>query len=151
MGYTHYWKIKPQPITDAEVEKIRRRFRSASSTIKRFAKFVKVQDLFEVRGGLGHGKPIINESEVWLNGDANNDLSCETFAIHWDDFIENKSEFCKTRRNPYDLIVCFALLAFKEAFKKEFTFFSDGGLEDWEEAFRIYEQFTGKTPICTLG
>jgi hypothetical protein len=145
MGYTHYWETNPDIVSD--VEKVRRRFRSASSMIKKFAKFVEVQNLFEIHGGFGQGKPIINESEVWLNGDSKEGLDHESFGIQWTDFLEKKSDFCKTARKPYDLIVCFSLLAFKEAFRKEFSFFSDGTREDWEEAFRIYHSFTGKTPL----
>jgi hypothetical protein len=44
-------------------------------------------------------------------------------------------------------LVCFALLTFKEAFRKDFEFFTDGSKEDWEEAFQIYHSFTGKTPF----
>jgi hypothetical protein len=148
MGYTHYWKIKPEMIN---TEAVRRKFRSASSTIKRFARFVEAQELFKIRGGIGQGRPIINESEIWLNGDGNEGFDHETLSIQWHDFTDGKSDFCKTARKPYDLIVCFALITFREAFKNEFTFFSDGGLEDWEEAFKLYESFTGKTPTCTLG
>lgn len=145
MGYTHYWEIKPSIVSD--VETVRRRFRSASSTIKKFAKFVKAQDLFGVYGGFGNGKPIINESEIWLNGDSKEGLDHESFAIRWSDFLQNKSGFCKTAQKPYDLIVCFSLLTLKEAFRKEFSFSSDGTREDWEEAFRIYHCFTGLSPF----
>jgi hypothetical protein len=144
MGYTHYWEIKPATF---DTESTRKRFRSASNTIKRFARFIKAQDLFEIRGGLGKGRPVINESEIWLNGDRKEGLDHETFCIRWNDFIGEKSDFCKTSRKPYDLLVCFALLTFKEAFRKDFEFFTDGSKEDWEEAFQIYHSFTGKTPF----
>jgi len=144
MGYTHYWEIKSN---NGDAEIVRHRFRKAAKTIQKFAKFAEMQDLFKIKGGFGKGKPIINESEVWLNGDEENGSDCETFNIRWSDFLDHKSDFCKTGRKPYDLIVCFSLLAFKEAFRKEFEFFSDGSREDWEEAFRIYYSFTGKTPF----
>jgi hypothetical protein len=146
MGYTHYWEIKADEALDAEV--VRYRFRSAASTIKKFAKFVEVQDLFKVKGGFGKGKPIINESEIWLNGDEESGEDCETFSIQWSDFLSDKSGFCKTRRQPYDLIVCFSLLALKQAFKKEFVFFSDGNEDDWLDALKHYSIFTGKKPIA---
>lgn len=146
MGYTHYWNFNAQT-SDAEF--IRRRFKSASSTVKRFAKFIKAQDMFKVRGGLGQGSPIINESEVWLNGDAATGEDHETFHLRWRDFLKRNGNrmdgFCKTAYKPYDLIVCFALLAFSEAFKSGFTFSSDGDKEDWKEAINLYETFTGKT------
>ena len=141
MGYTHYWEIKSN---NGDAEFVRRKFKSASANVKRFAKFIEMQGMFQIRGGFGKGYPIINESEIWLNGDDSRDLGCETFTICWSDFLEDGDGFCKTGRNPYDMIVCFAILALKEAFRGEFDYSSDGDAEDWKEAIHLYESFTGK-------
>jgi len=144
MGYTHYWEIKSDP---SDAEGVRRKFKRASGNIKRFAKFCETQDLFRVCGGLGEGKPIFNESEVWFNGDEKNELDHETFNVRWRDFLKNESRgFCKTAYKPYDLLVCFSILALAEEFKNRFTFSSDGDEQDWKQAFELYETFTGKQP-----
>ena len=146
MGYTHYWNFNAQT-DDAEV--IRRKFKRASSAIAYFAKFIKTQDKFALRGGLGVGNPMINESEIWFNGDSEKGEDHKTFNIRWRDFLKHNGNkidgFCKTDRKPYDLMVCFCLLLLAETFKSGFTFSSDGDKEDWKEAVQIYEAFTGKT------
>lgn len=103
----------------------------------------------KICGGLGEGKPIFNETEIWFNGDASEHLDHETFSIHW--FRPTTSgkynDFCKTARKPYDLLVCFALLTFAEIFPEAFEFSSDGDMEDteWQQGVEYYETFTGKT------
>jgi len=141
MGYTHYWEIKSN---NKDAEFIRHKFKSASAKVKQFAKFIETQGMFQIRGGFGKGRPMINESEIWLNGDDSRGIGCETFTIRWSDFLEDGDGFCKTGRNPYDLVVCFALLALKEAFRKDFDYSSDGDAEDWKQAIHLYESFTGK-------
>ena len=144
MGYTHYWEYKPEAIEDTE--KLRKRFKRASKQIKKFAEFITINksEVYKICGGLGEGKPIFNESEVWFNGDRAQSLDHETFNIHW---YKNGRSFCKTARKPYDLIVCFALLTFAEIFPKEaFSFSSDGTVADdeWQVGCELYETFTGK-------
>jgi hypothetical protein len=146
MGYTHYWEYNPEKIECTET--LRRKFKSASGQIKKFAKFIERQDLFKIRGGFGHGKPVFNESEIWFNGDASADLDHETFAIRWHESSKTNpcDWFCKTAHKPYDLLVCFALLTLVEKFGRSvFSFSSDGDSEDWKEAINLYETFTGKT------
>lgn len=145
MGYTSYWEYKPDAIEDTE--KLRKMFNRASKQIKKFADFITTNksEVYKICGGLGKGKPIFNESEVWFNGDRSQHLDHETFKIHWS---ENSNGFCKTARKPYDLLVCFALLTFAEIFPKEaFSFSSDGTMADdeWQRAVEFYEAFTGKT------
>jgi hypothetical protein len=38
-----------------------------------------------IRGGLGEGKPMINESQIWFNGNAKTGMDHETFGIQWED------------------------------------------------------------------
>jgi hypothetical protein len=99
---------------------------------------------FIIRGGLGEGKPMINESEVWFNGDAKKGLDHETFGIRWFPSGGEERGFCKTARKPYDLLVCFSLLAFKHAFDNPdiFTFSSDGDNSEWETARNLYMDIT---------
>jgi hypothetical protein len=146
MGYTHYWEYSPEKIECTET--LRRKFKSASGQIKKFAKFIERQDLFKIRGGSGEGKPVFNESEIWFNGDSSADLDHETFAIRWHEKSRTNpcDWFCKTAHKPYDLLVCFALLTLVEKLGRSvFSFSSDGDSEDWKEAINLYETFTGKT------
>jgi hypothetical protein len=142
MGYTHYWEYKPDAIEDTE--KLRKRFKRASKQIKKFAEFITTNksEVYKICGGLGVGKPIFNESEVWFNGDRSQHMDHETFKIYWS---ENSNGFCKTARKPYDLVVCFALLTFAEILPEVFTFSSDGTVADdeWQVGCEFYETFTG--------
>lgn len=146
MGYTHYWEYNPEKIESTET--LRRKFKAASSQVKKFAKFIELQDLCKIRGGFGEGKPVFNESEIWFNGDASADLDHETFSLRWHEPSKTNpcDWFCKTAQKPYDLLVCFALLTLTEKFGRSvFSFSSDGDKEDWKEAINLYETFTGKT------
>jgi hypothetical protein len=121
-------------------------FNRASKQIKKFADFITTNksEVYKICGGLGEGKPIFNESEVWFNGDRAQNLDHETFNIHW---RCSETSFCKTARKPYDLLVCFALLTFAEILSEAFTFSSDGTVADdeWQKGVEYYETFTGKT------
>ena len=158
MGYTHYWTYKPDNIENTE--ELRKRFHAAVFIINHAYKRIKKNKFIHkgqaggacddvpciIRGGLGEGRPMINESEVWFNGDGKTDMDHETFGIKW--YSGSKSDgfgFCKTNRKPYDLLVCVSLIAFKEFFDNPevFTFSSDGGNEDWETAKDLYTHITG--------
>lgn len=82
---------------------------------------------------------------MWFNGDEKQGLDHETFAIKWYAHQGKADDFCKTARKPYDLLVCFSLLAFKAAFHdyKVFHFSSDGDNSDWEEAKDLFTRITG--------
>jgi hypothetical protein len=146
MGYTHYWNFEPNKVKDTET--LRKKFKRASKQIKGFAGWMPNKGI-KICGGLGVGKPIFNESEVWFNGDASEHLDHETFSMHWfrPTTWGTQNDFCKTSRKPYDLLVCFALLTFSEIFPEAFEFSSDGDMEDaeWQQGVEYYETFTGKT------
>lgn len=108
-------------------------------------KMIKKKKYCVIRGGLGVGTPMINESQVWFNGDKKTGMSHETFNVQWFPSGGEVKGFCKTARKPYDLLVCVSLLAFKHAFDNPdvFTFSSDGDNEDWEDAKDLFTQITG--------
>jgi hypothetical protein len=154
MGYTHYWSFEPNKVQDTE--QLRRKFKRASRYIKNFVKFINTNksDVYKICGGLGKGSPIINDTEIWFNGDISQSLDHETFGIHWSrpNVLGQWRDFCKTARKPYDLVVCFSLLIFAETFPEAFEFSSDGNIEDeeWQRAVELYEAFTGfkaKLPV----
>ena len=161
MGYTHYWNYNPNNIKSTE--ELRKKFKKASSLIAKFYKFTKNQKKahgdcaggyyqeqpFKICGGFGEGIPIINESMIWFNGDKSNGMSHETFCINiFDQKEPNGFNFCKTARKPYDIMVCFSLLAFKYTFNDldVFHFSSDGTNADWARAYAIFKAYTGITP-----
>jgi hypothetical protein len=149
MGYTHYWTFEPNKIKDTEV--LRKKFEQASKTIEEAAKFINVNKSYKICGGLGEGKPILNETEIWFNGERAKDLDHETFKIHWSDpnILGDYRGFCKTARKPYDLLVCFTLLVFADTFPEDvFSFSSDGEFsnQEWQRAIEFYTDFTGKAP-----
>jgi hypothetical protein len=158
MGYTHYWTYQPNEILDTE--ELRARFRFAVDIIKKAHKEIKKNKKFIhagqaggyyddqpciIRGGLGEGTPMINESQVWFNGDEKTEMSHETFNVQWFPSGGSAKDFCKTARKPYDILVCVSLLAFKHAFDNPdvFTFSSDGDNAEWEEAKDLFTRITG--------
>jgi hypothetical protein len=139
MGYTHYWRFHRNKMT---TEEIRSTFKLVSE---------EIQDIIDqlpqskeiLYGGLGEGEPIINETEVWFNGDEELGNDHETFFINWKD--TEPFGFCKTARKPYDLFVCLSLLSFTEHFPSDvFTLTSDGDANDWQEVVDVYNEITGR-------
>ena len=154
MGYTHYWKYNPNKIENTE--EVRKMFRVTTNVVK-VAKGIISRNPFihkgqaggyyddvpcKIKGGLGEGTPIINESEIWFNGDSKKQMDHETFGIKWN---IGENGFCKTARKPYDILVCVALIAMNQSFKGTgaFSFSSDGDNMDWETAKDLYTRITG--------
>ena len=148
MGYTHYWSFEPNKVKDSKT--LLRKFKKASKQIKKFSEWLPNKGI-TICGGLGEGKPIFNETEIWFNGDGSEGLDHETFGIHWSrpTLHGEWRDFCKTARKPYDILVCFVLITFAEVFPEAFQFSSDGNIEDneWKFAVEYYEIFTGKKAI----
>ena len=143
MGYTHYWRFHKDKMESTEA--LRLTFQGVTQNIKYiFDKLPQSKDI--LRGGLGEGEPIINETEVWFNGDEEKGEDHETFSINWKDGAP--FGFCKTARKPYDLFVCLALLSFYEYFPSDvFTLSSDGDASEWQEAVDLYNQLSSDQPI----
>ena len=94
MGYTHSWTVG-KDVSD--------------KTWKQFTGFVKqliMASDVTIRNGQGENGPEIGNKEIWLNGDASCDEDHETFMIHRG---SQSSDFCKTARKPYDVVVVASL------------------------------------------
>ena len=157
MGYSHHWTYNPNAIKDTE--ELRKKFKIASSLINQAYKAIKKDKFIHkgqaggyydeypciIRGGLGKGTPMINESQVWFNGDEKTGMDHETFGIKWYPEEGTEKDFCKTNRKPYDILVCFSLLAFDHVFNdpKVFNFSSDGDNSEWETAKDLIVRITG--------
>lgn len=144
MGYTHYWDYKPQPgdtlkFKDVlrEVLILKKKMPENSETAGgNYSEYP-----ITLRNGAGKGLPTINETEICFNGDGNKGLDHETFIFEFKE--EERGDFCKTARKPYDMFVCLCLIALANNLSG-FSFSSDGGQEDWQPAFELYEKHIGK-------
>lgn len=148
MGYTHYWRFHRDKM---KTEKLRQTFKEVSEEIETLHKNLPLfrksgyytDKSILIKGGLGEGMPIFNETEIWFNGESKLDMDHETFCISWKD--NDAFGFCKTARKPYDLLVCLSLLSFLDHYESEiFVLSSDGDAEDWQEAVDLYNDVTGK-------
>jgi hypothetical protein len=151
MGFTHYWNIgKAAETTD--FNEVRNMFHNAY--IEVLACYHELPDHvgtetgrgqkepLVICGGLGVGKPIINESTIWFNGDESTGNDHETFSINLF-LLKEDFYFCKTALKPYDFFVRLVLLAFAKNFPRNmFKFSSDGNLEGWMPAIKFYEKVT---------
>ncbi len=71
-GYSNYWD-HTEDFTNSEWSKIVRLAKAAIKTAEKHG--------IVIRDGWGKGKPIVNNREIYLNGDAENNLDHETFYI----------------------------------------------------------------------
>ena len=137
MGYTHYWNFKKNPKdTENGDQKFAKAVKMLSEGIAQYLNDIKLGD------ARGEGEPIINETSVIFNGSAENGEDYETFYIVLDDPKDYGFNFCKTARMPYDPVVCFALLCFKDAFGDDFDYSSDGYITDdgWKKANEVFDK-----------
>lgn len=138
MGYTHYYKLNRQDITEKGLAD---GFKLATNEIKFLLH--KLPADIKICDGLGENEPIINEKEIWFNGDASQGLDHETFSLCVDidpsDYQYNSRMFTKTARKPYDLLVCCALISLRKYLPNAFWFTSDGDREDWQDAISYYD------------
>lgn len=88
-----------------------------------------------INGWDGTGEPVISLNEIRLNGNELNDESCETFLVNSGD---QEWGFCKTAREPYDLVVATILRRIADL-NEDFEVSSDGG-NDEEAAEAFYNR-----------
>ena len=122
-GYTNYWQ-QSEDFTSSEWSKI---VRLAKATIKKAEKQGIV-----IRDGWGKGRPVVNNKEIYLNGDAKNNLDHETFLITKEvnkrPFVQYASGLTKTNRKPYDAVVATILVGIQKIASKKFSARADGSL-----------------------
>ena len=123
-GYSNYWD-HTEDFTNSEWSKIVRLAKAAIKTAEKHG--------IVIRDGWGKGKPIVNNKEIYLNGDAENNLDHETFLITKKmdtgrKYSDPGSGFTKTNRKPYDAVVATILLGIKKIAPKKFKPSADGSL-----------------------
>jgi hypothetical protein len=123
MGYTHYFTQKRELTPDE--------FASIGAAVKRSiakAKGVKIVREYD----LPKEPPEINADLIAFNGPG--EQGCETFWLQ----RENSGwQFCKTSREPYDVVVVAALAACHHFAASAFKIDSDGDPEDWEAGVEL--------------
>lgn len=169
MGYTHYFAFLDKE--GNRTNKIDKgKFALASDIIKNFAEKLTKKGLI-LAGPLGEGSPIFDHKLIAFNGKG--DDSCESIYIDREgSFVSNYRSavqhhgywygvigqaFCKTDRNPYDILVCLTLLTLKSVFKDQFEFHSDGlgkvgatKSVEWEKAYEVWNNFAKGTEFATV-
>ena len=157
MGYTHYWKFKKNP---KDVKDGYKKFKSAVELLKsclekvpkeldierydyKTNSFVADKVPLILKGSSGEGEPIFDGRSIIFNGDASSGYDHESFYITLDDDDDDfEFNFCKTARKPYDVAVCLALLCLKKEFDDDFSYSSDGTIDNygWELAIKIFNE-----------
>jgi hypothetical protein len=142
MSYAHYWHIRNDKNIDDE------KWNLIIKDVKKLFEYFKIQneknDGFQLAGWNGHDEPIINDNEISFNGKDND--SCESIIIYNKynynhPITENYySDFCKTARKPYDIVVQMVLLIFKHHIQNDIIINSDGNDTDWINAIELTKE-----------
>lgn len=131
MGYTHYWNNKKSIPPDVwakicdDADKI-----LAASPVPLSWEYNDSRAPEVTREGKG--------AVIRFNGPG--DEGCETFYVEPNVV---KFEFCKTRREPYDIVVT-AMLAMIADHHPAFSVSSDGDPAEWEEGLDLAQKVLGR-------
>lgn len=138
MGYTHYFHFSQEKAAD--IENGDKKFKKA---INLFKKGMALLPDIKLGNGLGKGEPIITDERLCFNGKGEDGY--ESLNILLNEPMDGLDKFCKTKRQPYDVAVCLALLCFERAFGGAFYVSSDGKRtedEGWKRAISIMDKIT---------
>lgn len=149
MGYTHYFSFRTPRREKGEAEKIEKNYQRA---IKQCQKII--QTYSKVNGGIAgftaHSK-LMQYGGVFVNGRAGED--CEDFILR-EHFAQNRNDvygglFCKTNRQPYDILVVACLIILKHYLGKNFAVSSDGDQIDFGLGLLLAKKITGLKTLKT--
>lgn len=153
MGYTHYFP-QNRSFTKPEWDKVK----FGVNKILEYSESLQRLDLTLQKSYGNHNRPIVDNTKIQFNGP--DEFSCEDFfvtkKVRKDRPYENRFEpvfnFCKTNREPYDLIVCLCLLWIEQVAPKVFDIHSDGGWnKEWlEPRFIFWKLFGIESPTLNL-
>ena len=141
MGYTHYYNIQDitKPLMTSEIAQDIENIIMASE--------MPLGDGSDEPGS----QPILEHDLVQVNGigDEGHETLCYPPDFEWNRKFHQPeslgSDFCKTARKPYDVVVCAALLAIKHHQGDNVEIHSDGKFDDeWQPAYRLYRRATGR-------
>lgn len=131
MGYTHYWRVKPNADEVA--------YQSALADIRRLIENSSVR----LGDGMGESSPEVGEG-ISFNGWREDGDDCETFSLPHSLSDLGNFDFCKTDRRPYDVVVVAALAVLKERLGECVEVTSDGGADDWERGVLLASETLGR-------
>lgn len=133
MGYTHYWDVTKDVSSDS--------FMWLTIDVRSIFDYAQLQGIALADGYANEGSaPCVSNNEIWFNGVG--DDMFETFF-----FTDTAgSNFCKTGRKPYDIVVCAVLIAAKVRLGNLVKIGSDGrwsNKSEWVPAAKLYTEATG--------
>lgn len=130
MGYTHYWSFTKGKQTAAATEKAYQKAMIECAKVVRW--------WYEREGGISgytaHTKP---GSYGGLNFNGKGDEGCETFVMREHYSQNDRSGFCKTNREQYDILVVACLAILKYRLKDAIEVSSDGTTYDWNQGVNL--------------
>jgi hypothetical protein len=146
MGYTHYWNRDESLLSPEDYREFYAQFTRLAVKVIQTAE----QQGIEIADPSGEhlGAWRVDGESVRLNG----------YGEHFrEGFVWKKVcpepqpwvkeggffDFCKTEREPYDVVVTALLLAAREAYGSAVRISSDGLPSDWEDGLRLFYQATG--------
>ena len=154
MGYTHYYttkKVTPK-VWGVIVKDCKKLFNNMPKHSKSSGGYYENYPLEIFNDGNGETdinsmfrdetdvNSMFSKLEIRFNGvSRGEDLGHETFVLE----PTAKSDFCKTARKPYDLMVQACLLVYQYHSPKTITLGTDGCAEDWEEAENFIKTVLG--------
>lgn len=144
MEYTHYFKMNSNiadEVWSAYIDFVTKVIDRVNNRKMINSADGNEEQLIRIFGASGYGLPTINSECVAFNGDAAEGFNCETFFA--DRKNECNSNFCKTNRNPYDIIVV-ACLAKGAELGVLASWSSDGGKEDHKSGMDLKQSLESK-------
>lgn len=142
MGYTHYWSFKPaKKGTAKQVEiKYQKALQECAKVAREYNKQCAENGLTNERlsGYTAHSKSG-EYGGLQINGKA--DLAHEEFTLR-EHYSENESDFCKTARKPYDIVVVACLAILKYRLGELIDIGSDGYNDDWNAGVDLARRIT---------
>jgi len=152
MGYTHYWRFRDNAgnyCAPKDIEGGAEKFKDSVALFRKVLEKLNGKTMYPnwgenaysrevpmvLCGGNGEGEPEILDNLVCFNGCRATDNWCETCYLDMDD---RGSNFCKTRREPYDTAVWACLLCFKFYFGENIKLESDGDNEEHAYAEEVF-------------
>jgi hypothetical protein len=135
MGYTHYW-YHDQAKGAISVEAWAKITADAKLIIAAAgARNIRLWHEYDEPGT----EPTVSSEQIFLNGAEGEGYETFVLARLGDDF-----QFCKTARQPYDVVVTAILAVAKEHAPDFLRISSDGDPEEWEDGLALAAQATGR-------
>lgn len=131
MGFTHYF-TQGKPASNEQWQNFKK---DAEVVIEHAKNNLNIVLMSNDSNGV-----ILNDDRVNLNGDERYDLDHETFYLQKH---SQGSNFCKTARKPYDLVVTSLLLLAHEHMPDSYNIRSDGKFNDWQDAMELNAKLFG--------